>query len=173
MSKKLLSVNGIDFDQIDYQIVLATQSGIPLVTHPFKETSEQLGITEEEMVLRLRRMHEVGFIRKVAAAPNHYKLGYVANAMSVWNIPDNLVHEVGEIFKTLPFISHCYIRPRHLPEWDFNLFAMVHGKNKNEVNLQIEIMKTALGERFSNYKLLYSTKILKKTGIRLKGPAHV
>ena len=75
-------------------------------------------------------MKDLGFVRKIAGTPNHYKIGYVANAMTVWDVKEEEVEFVGKYFKSVGFISHCYIRPRALPDWPYNLFAMVHGHSK-------------------------------------------
>jgi DNA-binding Lrp family transcriptional regulator len=98
--------------------------------------------------------------------PNHYRLGYVFNGMSVWNVPDAQIDALGQQVGKLPFVSHCYHRPRHLPDWHYNLFAMVHGRTQDEVNVQIEKIAQVLGENNLGNEVLYSTKILKKTGFR-------
>lgn len=167
------SVNGIIFDQTDFNIVLATQGGIPIVSNPFEVIATQMGISEDNLILRMKKLKEVGFIRKMAGTPNHYKIGYVANAMTVWNIPDEFVDSVGEIFKSVGFISHCYIRPRALPVWQYNLFSMVHGRTKTEVNEKVDFLKKLIESKYEAVELIYSSKILKKTGIRIKGNQNV
>jgi DNA-binding Lrp family transcriptional regulator len=87
--------------------------------------------------------------------------------MSVWNVPDEMINELGEKLGALDFVSHCYERPRFLPEWPYNLFAMLHGKSKDEVADKVNKIVSLLGEHCVGYELLYSTKILKKTGLRL------
>ena len=82
---------------------------------------------------RMRRMLEAGIIRRIGAVPNHYALGYRANGMSVWDVPDEDVSSIGHRVGALDFVSHAYHRPRHLPMWPYNLFAMVHGRTKAEV----------------------------------------
>lgn len=167
------SVNGISFDQTDFKVVLATQGGIPIVSNPFEVIAAQVGINEDELILRMKKLKEVGFIRKMAGTPNHYKIGYVANAMTVWNIPDEFVDSVGEIFKSVGFVSHCYIRPRALPVWPYNLFSMVHGRSRSEVSEKVELLKKLIGAKYQAVELIYSSKILKKTGIRIKGNLNV
>ena len=166
-------VNGIDFDQIDFDIVLSTQAGIPIVPNPFEVIARKIGITEDELIFRMKKLKEAGFIRKMAGTPNHYKIGYIANAMTVWNIPDHFVDEVGQIFRSVGFISHCYVRPRALPAWEYNLFSMVHGKSKFEVEAKVEDLKELIALKYQSVELIYSSKILKKTGIRIKGNLNV
>ena len=154
-------------DDLDRKIITATQSGLPLVKEPYNLIAEQLDIEPELLKQRLKIMLESGQIRRIGAVPNHYKLGYTANAMSVWNVPDELIKELGEQLGALPFVSHCYERPRFLPEWPYNLFAMLHGKSKEEVAKKVQQVVTLLGHHCAGYELLYSTQILKKTGLRL------
>jgi len=154
-------------DNLDRQIIQATQTGFPLDSKPYHVIAEQLNVTPQEIMLRFQRMLEMGIIRRIGAIPNHYKLGFTANGMSVWNVPDEVVDKYGKKIGELPFVSHCYRRPRHLPIWHFNLFAMVHGKTRKEVEEKVEQIALLLGENDLDHQILYSTKILKKTGLRL------
>jgi hypothetical protein len=93
--------------------------------------------------------------------------------MTVWDVNDDFALELGKQVGNLPFVSHCYLRPRHLPEWNYNLFAMIHGKNEQEINQYREQIKTLLAPMLQTHGLksndmLTSSKILKKTGLRLK-----
>lgn len=156
-----------DLDSLDRQIILATQSGLPLETQPYHAVARQVGISPEEVMARMRRMLEAGMIRRIGAVPNHYALGYKANGMTVWDVPDEKVDELGERVGALDFVSHCYQRPRHLPEWPYNFFAMVHGHDKPEVEAQVRQIAELLGEADRGHEILYSTRILKKTGLRI------
>ncbi len=155
-------------DDLDRKIITATQSGLPLVKEPYQAIAQQLQIEPELLMQRMQAMLETGQIRRIGAVPNHYKLGYAANAMSVWNVPDDKVYELGQQLGALSFVSHCYERPRFLPEWPYNLFAMLHGKSKDEVAEKVKQVVALLGEHCAGYELLYSKQILKKTGLRLK-----
>ncbi len=158
-------------DDLDRKIITATQSGLPLVKEPYQAIAQQLHIEPELLMQRMQAMLETGKIRRIGAVPNHYKLGYTANAMSVWNVPDDKIYELGLQLGALSFVSHCYERPRFLPEWPYNLFAMLHGKSKDEVAEKVKQVVALLGEHCSGYELLYSKQILKKTGLRLKEPS--
>jgi len=155
-------------DELDKRIITATQSGLPLVEEPYQVIAQQLDIKPELLKQRMKIMLENGQIRRIGAVPNHYKLGYTANAMSVWNVPDDMINELGQQLGALPFVSHCYERPRFLPEWPYNLFAMLHGKTKEEVAVKVQEVVNLLGDHCAGYELLYSKQILKKTGLRLK-----
>jgi len=155
-------------DDLDRKIITATQSGLPRVKEPYQAIAQQLNIEPELLKQRMQTMLAQGQIRRIGAVPNHYKLGYSANAMSVWNVPDEMIKELGQQLGALSFVSHCYERPRFLPEWPYNLFAMLHGKSKDEVAEKVQQVVTLLGEHCAGYELLYSKQILKKTGLRLK-----
>ncbi|MDP1657890.1 MAG: AsnC family transcriptional regulator [Methylotenera sp.] len=153
-------------DETDRKIIQATQAGLPLTPQPYQAIAEQLGLTADDVMMRLTAMQNSGIIRRIGAVPNHYKLGYRFNGMTVWNIPNEVIDELGQKVGQLEFVSHCYHRPRHAPEWPYNLFAMVHGKTQQEVDKQIQQISDLLGDYNLGCDVLYSTKILKKTGFR-------
>ncbi len=155
-------------DAIDREIISASQTGLPLTPEPYQTLAEQIGISTDELMQRLTRMQELGIIRRIGAIPNHYKLGYKHNGMTVWDIDDSYIDELGKKVGALEFVSHCYHRPRHLPDWSYNLFAMVHGKTVEAAELQIQQIADLLGEHCRAHEVLYSTRILKKTGLRIK-----
>lgn len=154
--------------ELDRRIVLATQSGFPVVAEPYRKLADQLGITSRLLMERLEIMKNDNRIRRIGAVPNHYKLGYTANGMSVWDVDDKIIDEVGAQIGKLNMVTHCYQRPRFLPEWPYNLFAMVHGHDRAEVLNKVERIAEILGEKSKQHDVLFSTRILKKTGLRLK-----
>ncbi|MCX2724662.1 AsnC family transcriptional regulator [Roseibium salinum] len=158
-------------DPTDRAIIEATQAGLPLVPAPFAVLAETLGISEQEMIERLKRMKAQGIIRRIGAAPNHYRLGLTANGMTVWDVDDAAVDTLGEMVGALPFVTHCYRRPRALPDWPYNLFAMVHGASREEVQAKRQEIAALLGSACRSGDILFSTRILKKTGMRLRRKA--
>jgi DNA-binding Lrp family transcriptional regulator len=154
-------------DAVDRQIIVATQSGLPRVARPYHAIAAQLGVAAEEVMRRMQRMLETGIIRRIGAVPNHYKLGYHANGMTVWNVPDERLRKFGTQIGALECVSHCYHRPRCLPEWPYNLFAMVHGRDRAEVEAKMAQVAALLGDADRGHDVLYSTRILKKTGLRI------
>jgi len=154
-------------DEIDRRIVLASQDGLPLVVAPYAALAEQVGISEAEVIARLQAMQEQGIIRRIGAVPNHYALGYRFNGMTVWDVPDDKVSELGRQVGALPFVSHCYQRPRYLPDWPYNLFAMVHGRDRATAEAHAEAIADLLGAHCRDHQILFSSRILKKTGLRL------
>jgi DNA-binding Lrp family transcriptional regulator len=155
-------------DEIDQQIIQLTQTGLPLVSKPYHAIAEQLDISADEVMARMQAMQDNGIIRRIGAIPNHYKLGYTFNGMTVWDVADEMIETLGQQVGGLDFVSHCYHRPRHLPEWSYNLFAMVHGKTQASVDAEIAQIRALLGEHCRAHTVLYSTRILKKTGLRIK-----
>ena len=156
-------------DATDRRIIVATQEGLPRVRQPYHAVARQLNISPEEVISRMQRMLDTGVIRRLGAVPNHYALGYQANGMSVWDVPDDCVRELGKKIGNLDYVSHSYHRPRHLPDWRYNLFAMVHGRHRAEVESKVMQIAEMLGDADRGHAVLYSTRILKKTGLRLGG----
>ena len=155
-------------DDIDRRIVLETQGGLPIEPEPYAVVARAVGITPDEVIQRMQHMLDSGVIRRIGAVPNHYALGFRANGMSVWDVDDARVDELGARVGALRFVSHCYRRPRVLPAWRYNLFAMVHGYDREEVEAKVAAIEAFLGNDCEAHEVLYSTRILKKTGLRLK-----
>lgn len=160
-------------DAMDRAIIEATQAGLPLSPAPYAEIGSAIGLAESEVIARIRAMQDHGIIRRIAVAPNHYALGMTANGMTVWDVEDSRADDLGQRVGALDFVSHCYLRPRALPDWPYNLFAMVHGSDRTEVENKRARIAVLLGLACRSSDILYSTRILKKTGLRLarKGDA--
>lgn len=157
----------VAIDETDRAIILVTQAGLPLVPRPYHAIAAQLGLAPEEVMTRLQRMQAAGVIRRIGAVPNHYALGYRGNGMSVWDVPDDRARTLGRTIGELDFVSHCYHRPRLLPDWPYNLFAMVHGRDRGEVEAKVAQIAALLGDADRGHAVLYSTRILKKAGLRI------
>ena len=157
-------------DPVDRQLIAATQSGLPLVPRPYEAVGALVGISAREVQERLAAMLERGLIRRIGAVANHYRLGYTANGMTVWDVDDARVDELGERVGRLPGVTHCYRRTRDLPTWPYNLFVMLHGRSRDEVERQADAVAAVLGDACRARDILYSTQLLKKTGLRLAMP---
>jgi DNA-binding Lrp family transcriptional regulator len=153
--------------EIDRALVRALQAGLPRVPRPYHAVAESLGVAPDVVMGRLEAMLDAGAIRRIGVVPNHYRLGYTANGMSVWDVDDAVVDALGEKVGALDCVSHCYRRPRRLPVWRYNLFAMVHGKSRGEVEAKVGEIAGVLGAHARAHDVLYSTRILKKTGLRI------
>jgi DNA-binding Lrp family transcriptional regulator len=164
-----MSTDAENLAQLDRRIVLATQAGLPLDARPYHWLASELGVEPEVLMERFRVMLNEGRIRRIGVVPNHYRLGYSANGMSVWDVPDEAIRDIGKQVGELDIVSHCYHRPRHLPGWPYNLFAMVHGHSQEEVRGKVEQIAQLLGDKARQHDVLFSTRILKKTGLRIGG----
>ncbi|MDA8110490.1 MAG: Lrp/AsnC family transcriptional regulator [Betaproteobacteria bacterium] len=153
-------------DALDLAIVRVSQAGLPLVPRPYHALASSLGVAPKEVMARLAAMLADGRIRRIGAVPNHYALGYTANGMSVWDIDDAAIGELGPRVGALPFVTHCYRRPRRPPEWPYNLFAMAHGRARAEVEEKVGRIAALVGGTCRAHEVLYSTRVLKKTGLR-------
>lgn len=162
-------MSAAELDPLDRALIAATQDGLPLVAAPYAAIAERIGTSEAEVIARLGRMLETGVIRRIGAVPNHYRLGLGHNGMTVWDVADESVDRLGAMVGALDFVTHCYRRPRALPDWPYNLFAMVHGTSRDEVEAKRVQIRDLLGDAVSASDILYSTRILKKTGLRIAG----
>ena len=143
-----------------------TQAGLPLVDNPWGWIGEQLGLDEQAVLDLLRQLQADGAIRRIAAVPNHYRLGYRHNGMTVWDVDDAALPRLGPLLGAQAFVSHCYRRPRR-DGWSYNLFAMVHGRSAEEIEDYRAQIRALLGEACRADEMLVSSRILKKTGLRV------
>jgi DNA-binding Lrp family transcriptional regulator len=152
-------------------LVMAVQGGLPVTATPYRDVADSLGVEVDWVLRSLKRFLAEGKIRRVGVVPNHYALGYTENGMTVWDVPDALVEEVGPAVASLGFVTHCYQRPRHEGVWPYNFFAMTHGRSEAESEERIAEVKETMAEYWDvgddDWDSLFSTRILKKTGIRL------
>ena len=148
------------------RLVELTQSGLPLVENPWAWIGKRLDLDEDAVLALLRQLQDDGAIRRIAAVPNHYRLGYKHNGMTVWDIDDAEIGRLGPLLGAQPFVSHCYRRPRR-DGWHYNLFAMVHGRSAEEIEVYRAQIRQLLGDACRADEMLVSSRILKKTGLRV------
>jgi len=152
-------------------LVVEIQGGLPLSRTPYRDVAEALDEDVEWVLETIRRFDAEGKVRRVGAVPNHYSLGYSENGMTVWNVPDDVVDDVGPAIAEFDFVTHCYRRPRHEGVWQYNFFAMTHGRSEAESDRRVEQVRNRMAEywdvREEEWDTLFSTGILKKTGIRM------
>lgn len=154
-------------DEIDRALIRATQAGLPFDRQPYARVGEGVGLSETEVIERFSRMIDKGIVRRIGLVPNHFRLGLNANGMTVWDVADEQAERLGAWVGALDFVSHCYLRPRALPDWPYNLFAMAHGATRDEVRDKARRIAELLGPACRGSDILFSTRILKKTGLRL------
>ncbi len=154
-------------DEIDRALIRATQAGLPFDPQPYARVGEAVGLNEWQVIERFSRLIDKGIVRRIGVVPNHFRLGYNANGMTVWDVADEQAERLGAWVGALDFVSHCYLRPRALPDWPYNLFAMAHGATRDEVREKARRIADLLGPACRASDILFSTRILKKTGLRL------
>ncbi len=148
---------------LEKNIVKIMQKDIPLCSCPFDKIAQNLGLTEKNLIDHLIEMKKTGTMRRFGAILYHRNMGFVSNAMSVWNIPEEKIEQAGKLMASFSEISHCYQRKTQ-KNWPYNLYAMIHGKNSNECE---NIAKTIAGQmKVNDYMMLYSTKELKKVSMQ-------
>jgi DNA-binding Lrp family transcriptional regulator len=152
-------------------LVVEIQGGLPTTETPYRDVAASLGVETEWVVETIERFRLEGKVRRVGIVPNHYALGYTENGMTVWDVPDDLVGAVGPAVASLDFVTHCYERPRHEGVWPYNVFAMTHGRSEAESEERVERVREEMARFWDvtddDWDTLFSTRILKKTGIRL------
>lgn len=152
-------------DSLDLPLAWAIQDGLPLVPRPFADLANQLGMSEAEVMARIQAMQERGDIQRLGVVVRHHELGYRANAMVVWNVPDEAVETLGLRMAKAPHVNLCYQRPRR-PGWPYNLFCMIHGQDRETVLERLDdlIRNCDLGR--IPHKVLFSLKRFKQRGAR-------
>ncbi|CAA7616617.1 Lrp/AsnC family transcriptional regulator [Magnetospirillum sp. SS-4] len=150
----------------DLALVSAIGDGLPLVERPYLAIGEAVGMSEVEVIARIQAMKEAGIIRRFGIIVRHHELGFRANAMSVWDIPDDKVSEIGRRLGDSPEVTLCYRRPRRLPDWPYNLFCMVHGRDRPGVEQAITDLIQRHGLDGHGHAVLFSTRRFKQTGAR-------
>jgi len=150
----------------DRELIAAIQDGLPLEKYPYAVIARQVGLSEARVIERIGQLCECGVIRRFGLVLSHRDLGYKANAMVVWDIPDGAVGEIGEKLAALDFVTLCYRRPRRLPDWPFNLFCMIHGRDRVTVEALAEEAAAAAGAADCPRGILFSTRQFKQRGAR-------
>nr|WP_168233638.1 Lrp/AsnC family transcriptional regulator [Pseudomonas veronii] len=146
------------------------ERGLPIVTRPYEDLAEQIGAHHDQVLQQMQQWRDQGLFRRVGLVLNHRALGYVANAMLVLDVPDALVDEVGQRLGRAPGVNLCYQRPRRLPQWRYNLFCMVHGREHRAVEAQIHALLEQHLLSDLPYQLLFSTRAFKQCGGRFAPP---
>jgi len=152
----------IDLTPLHYKVITLAQHDIPIVSEPFKDIVDKLGISYDEFFSILNELQEAGVMRRFAGILNHRQAGFNANAMVVWDIDEKQGDEIGRKAAEFSAVSHCYLRPKY-KNWPYNLFTMVHGKTTEETNGIIKEIASEI-EHFSR-RPLYSTREFKKVRI--------
>ncbi len=140
------------------------QKGLALVSSPYAVIAEKINCSEEEVINCIKNMQDKKDIKRFGLVVRHRKLGYKANAMVVWDIPDERVDELGCCFGRFDFVTLSYQRPRRLPDWPYNLFCMIHGRDRNDVLSKLNLMIKRCQVNDIHHELLFSQRCFKQRG---------
>ena len=139
------------------------QEDFPICEEPYKVLAERVGMTEEDFLQRVKDLIAEKKIRKMGAVLRHREVGFKANALCAWNVPPEKLDEVAETMSKNPAVSHCYDRTV-APNWNYNLYTMIHAKSREECDAKISELAKNAG--ISDYRVMYSKKEWKKTGMK-------
>jgi DNA-binding Lrp family transcriptional regulator len=160
--QRRVNTTGIDAD--DRRLLEQIQEGLPLVSRPFADIATRLGVSEDEVIARIARLRGEGVIKRMGVVVRHRPLGYDANAMVVWDVPDARVDALGQCFARFPFVTLCYQRPRRGVRWPYNLFCMIHGKDRAAVLDKVAELAEACGVGEVCHQVLFSCRCFKQRG---------
>lgn len=150
-------------DELDKKIISIMQDDFPIVAEPYLEIANQLGISEEELLERLKGYKKSGKIRKMGAVLKHREVGYKANALCAWLVPEEKIQEIGELFSKSTVVTHCYARSTQ-PGWSYNFYTMLHASTREECKVIAEELANQAG--LTEYIMLFSTKEWKKNSMQ-------
>ena len=156
----------MELTAVDRRLLDEVQNGLPLAHRPYAIIGARIGLDEAGVMARLRALLESGIIKRLGVVVRHHELGYRANAMTVWDIADEDVQAVAARMLGNPAVTLCYRRPRRLPDWPYNLFCMIHGRQREEVLGQIEALRLDCDLQDCRHAVLFSTRRFKQCGAR-------
>ncbi|MBI2308157.1 MAG: Lrp/AsnC family transcriptional regulator [Rhodocyclales bacterium] len=153
-------------EELERRLVMALQEGLPFFIRPFSVLAARVGCEEIEVLERINRWCREGIIKRFGVVVRHHELGYRANAMLVHDVPDDRVEAAGNALAQAEGVTLCYRRPRVLPDWPYNLFCMIHGQARDEVEARIAALRAELGLAAYPHEILFSLTRFKQTGAR-------
>ena len=151
-------------DDKDQAILRITQDGLPLAKEPFRVIASQTGLTEEEVIARLKKLKSGGVIKRLGISVNQRKVGIVANAVVAWKVPEQLVERIGTILSSYKEVTHCYERVIIPGKWEYNLFTVVHGYNRESVERFAKRMSDVIG--IKDYIIMFSNEQFKRASVK-------
>lgn len=160
----------MELSETDRDLIAALQDGLPLAPRPYAVLGAELGLSEADVIRRLRDLSDQGTIRRFGVVVRHLELGYRANAMVVWALLPEELDDTGRRLAGLPYVSLCYQRPPRPPAWPYNLFCMIHGRRRHVVEALIENATEAAGLVGRPRAVLFSRRRFKQRGARYESP---
>ncbi len=159
VEQQLVAIEAKPYDEFDRAVIRATQGDLPVVSEPWNESAQQLGISVDELLAHLEAMKQRGLLRRVAGILYHRRAGFSANGMGVWQVPADQIAEIGPKMAAYRGVSHCYERPTYA-DWPYQIFTMAHGRSKQECDAILD----AIADEFpiEQRATLYSSTEFKK-----------
>jgi len=151
-------------DERDQDLITLIQTGLPISKTPYADLGKSLDMDEEEVITRLKGLIDDKVIKRLGVVVRHHELGYRANAMVVWDVPDDIISELGSCMGQFDFVTLCYRRPRRLPDWPYNLFTMIHGQDRDDVLENVQLLVESCDLNEIGHKALFSTRRFKQRG---------
>jgi len=151
-------------------VVAAIQDGLAITPRPFAHIAERLGTDENTVLEIVRNLQATGTIKRFGVVVRHRELGYRANAMVVWDVPDEKLRETARLIAADPAVTLCYQRPRWPPRWPYNLFCMIHGLDRASVQSKISTLRHGNGIQKLPYSVLFSRQRFKQRGAVYASP---
>jgi DNA-binding Lrp family transcriptional regulator len=154
----------ITLNENEHRLVAALQAGLPLVSRPYATIAEQIGSSERQVIATIGHWLKTSIIRRFGIIVRHHELGFTANAMAVWDVPDESVTHYGHRLAQQPGVNLCYRRRRCLPDWPYNLYCMLHGRDRPEVLDRLAAIHSHCGLARFPHALLFSRRRFKQRG---------
>jgi DNA-binding Lrp family transcriptional regulator len=156
----------------DQDLIRAVANGLPITRHPYAAVAQSLDWSETQVIQRLHQLIDAGVIKRFGVVVQHRELGYRANGMVVWDIADQRVAELGSRIAAFPCVTLSYRRPRHLPDWPYNLFTMVHGHHRQRVIEKVAEIVEQCALHDIPHEILFSTRRFKQRGASYQQPGE-
>lgn len=163
MSEHRTSTGNPTIDELDKKIICALQGDFPLVAEPYKAMAEQIGVSEEFFLARVKAMAETKKIRKMGAVLRHREVGFSSNVLVAWQVEPERLDEVARKMAESPSVSHCYDRTT-APDWPYNLYTMVHGHSREECEQIVAGLADEIGVK--ERAMLYTKREWKKISMK-------
>lgn len=148
----------------DRRLIAALQQGLPLSSRPYAAIGARIGMSEAAVLAGIRRLQENGVIKRFGVVVRHHELGYRANAMAVWDVPDAEAARFGRLLGAFDFVTLCYCRARQAPDWPYNLYCMIHGRDRQTVLNKINELAEKCGLGGYPSQVLFSRRRFKQRG---------
>ncbi len=165
-SRRIAAEGSRPLSDAEASLMGALQDGLDLVSRPYARLAQRAGMTEGEALALLQQWHNEGVIKRFGVVVRHHELGYTANAMVVWDMPDALVAAAGAQLAAEPAVTLCYRRSRHQPEWRYNLYCMIHGRERGEVERSVAVLSQRYSLSAYPHAVLFSNRRFKQRGAR-------